>query len=61
LLVFKLKLTKLSYVTKSHRCFNQCYKIVLPYVGVGAAWRTAGVEPGSTVAIFGLGSIGLAV
>ncbi|KAL2316942.1 hypothetical protein Fmac_030818 [Flemingia macrophylla] len=29
--------------------------------GVGAAWRSAGVEPGSTVAIFGLGSIGLAV
>ncbi|KAK7306762.1 hypothetical protein VNO77_44718 [Canavalia gladiata] len=29
--------------------------------GIGAAWRTAGVEPGSTVAIFGLGSIGLAV
>ncbi|KAK7385864.1 hypothetical protein VNO78_31788 [Psophocarpus tetragonolobus] len=27
---------------------------------VGAAWRTADVEPGSTVAIFGLGSIGLA-
>jgi hypothetical protein len=33
----------------------------LPFVGVGAAWKTAGVEPGSTVAIFGLGSIGLAV
>ncbi|CAJ2668694.1 alcohol dehydrogenase-like 7 isoform X2 [Trifolium pratense] len=29
--------------------------------GVGAAWRTASVEPGSTVAIFGLGSVGLAV
>ncbi|KDP36844.1 hypothetical protein JCGZ_08135 [Jatropha curcas] len=29
--------------------------------GVGAAWRTANVESGSTVAIFGLGSIGLAV
>ncbi|CAL2235902.1 unnamed protein product [Prunus armeniaca] len=29
--------------------------------GVGAAWRTAKVEKGSTVAIFGLGSIGLAV
>ncbi|PQQ16335.1 alcohol dehydrogenase-like 7 isoform X2 [Prunus yedoensis var. nudiflora] len=29
--------------------------------GVGAAWRTAEVEKGSTVAIFGLGSIGLAV
>lgn len=29
--------------------------------GVGAAWRTAEVEAGSTVAIFGLGAIGLAV
>ncbi|XP_057974342.1 alcohol dehydrogenase-like 7 [Malania oleifera] len=29
--------------------------------GVGAAWRTANVEKGSTVAIFGLGAIGLAV
>ena len=35
--------------------------IKLPLLGVGAAWRTAGVEPGSTVVIFGLGSIGLAV
>ncbi|ONK71674.1 uncharacterized protein A4U43_C04F11180 [Asparagus officinalis] len=29
--------------------------------GVGAAWNTANVQKGSTVAIFGLGSIGLAV
>ncbi|TXG51960.1 hypothetical protein EZV62_021129 [Acer yangbiense] len=29
--------------------------------GVGAAWKKAEVEAGSTVAIFGLGSIGLAV
>ncbi|KAJ9553851.1 hypothetical protein OSB04_017896 [Centaurea solstitialis] len=29
--------------------------------GVGAAWKTAKVEAGSTVAIFGLGAIGLAV
>ncbi|CAN4123057.1 unnamed protein product [Withania somnifera] len=29
--------------------------------GVGAAWKTAGVKHGSTVVIFGLGSIGLAV
>ncbi|KAF8406677.1 hypothetical protein HHK36_008768 [Tetracentron sinense] len=29
--------------------------------GIGAAWRTAKVEPGSTVAIFGIGAIGLAV
>ena len=35
--------------------------IKLPLLGVGAAWISAGVEPGSTVAVFGLGSIGLAV
>ncbi|KAH9690627.1 alcohol dehydrogenase-like 2 [Citrus sinensis] len=29
--------------------------------GVGAAWKVAGVEVGSTVAIFGLGAVGLAV
>ncbi|KNA18896.1 hypothetical protein SOVF_066310 [Spinacia oleracea] len=29
--------------------------------GVGAAWKTAQVDEGSTVAIFGLGAIGLAV
>ncbi|XP_022946548.1 alcohol dehydrogenase-like 7 isoform X1 [Cucurbita moschata] len=29
--------------------------------GVGAAWRTANLEKGSTVAIFGLGTVGLAV
>lgn len=29
--------------------------------GVGAAWKTAKVETGTTVAIFGLGAIGLAV
>lgn len=29
--------------------------------GVGAAWKQAKVEPGSSVAIFGLGAVGLAV
>ncbi|KAF8379923.1 hypothetical protein HHK36_027388 [Tetracentron sinense] len=29
--------------------------------GVGAAWNTANVQPGSSVAIFGLGAVGLAV
>ncbi|OEL33314.1 Alcohol dehydrogenase-like 7 [Dichanthelium oligosanthes] len=29
--------------------------------GVGAAWKVAAVEPGSTVAAFGLGAVGLAV
>ncbi|KAL0409189.1 UNVERIFIED_CONTAM: Alcohol dehydrogenase-like 3 [Sesamum radiatum] len=29
--------------------------------GVGAAWNTANVKPGSSVAVFGLGSVGFAV
>jgi S-(hydroxymethyl)glutathione dehydrogenase/alcohol dehydrogenase len=29
--------------------------------GVGAAWRLAKVQPGSSVVVFGLGSVGLAV
>ncbi|KAL3499143.1 hypothetical protein ACH5RR_038236 [Cinchona calisaya] len=29
--------------------------------GLGAAWNTAKVQPGSTVAVFGLGAVGLAV
>lgn len=29
--------------------------------GVGAAWNTANVQPGSKVAVFGLGAVGLAV
>lgn len=33
----------------------------LEFLGVGAAWKTANVKEGSTVAIFGLGSVGLAV
>jgi len=32
-----------------------------PHAGVGAAWKVAAVEPGSTVAVFGLGVVGLAV
>ena len=30
-------------------------------LGLGAVWNTAKVEPGSIVAIFGLGTVGLAV
>lgn len=30
-------------------------------IGIGAAWKVAEVEEGSTVAIFGLGAVGLAV
>jgi S-(hydroxymethyl)glutathione dehydrogenase/alcohol dehydrogenase len=29
--------------------------------GIGAAWKVANVEEGSTIAIFGLGAVGLAV
>ncbi|KAE9459683.1 hypothetical protein C3L33_08450, partial [Rhododendron williamsianum] len=28
--------------------------------GLGGAWNTANVKPGSTVAVFGLGAVGLA-
>ena len=35
--------------------------IKLPLLGVGAAWISAGVKPGSTIAVFGLGTIGCAV
>jgi Zn-dependent alcohol dehydrogenase len=31
------------------------------YSGVGAVFNTADIETGSTVAIFGLGTVGLAV
>lgn len=31
------------------------------FSGLGAVWNTAKVEPGSNVAIFGLGTVGLAV
>ncbi|KAK4492453.1 hypothetical protein RD792_003262 [Penstemon davidsonii] len=31
------------------------------HIGLGAVWNTAKVEPGSIVAIFGLGTVGLAV
>lgn len=31
------------------------------FVGVGAVWKVADVEKGSTVAVFGLGAVGLAV
>ena len=33
----------------------------MPRAGVGAAWKVAAVEAGSTVAVFGLGTVGLAV
>lgn len=36
-------------------------KLQFLYLGLGAVWNTAKVEPGSIVAIFGLGTVGLAV
>jgi len=33
----------------------------MDFVGLGAAWKVADVEEGSTVVIFGLGAVGLAV
>ncbi|KAL3850017.1 hypothetical protein ACJIZ3_011899 [Penstemon smallii] len=37
-----------------------CIRYTL-HIGLGAVWNTAKVEPGSIVAIFGLGTVGLAV
>ena len=42
------------------------YKTFISYIlwcwiGLGAVWNTAKVEPGAIVAIFGLGTVGLAV
>ncbi|KAL8059332.1 hypothetical protein ABFX02_03G079300 [Erythranthe guttata] len=51
-------LTKIDPSTPPNRaCLLSCGVST----GVGAAWKSANVEAGSTVAIFGLGSIGLAV
>ncbi|XP_062097819.1 alcohol dehydrogenase-like 7 isoform X2 [Humulus lupulus] len=51
-------LTKISSeIPRNRACLLSCGVST----GVGAAWRTAEVEAGSTVVIFGLGSIGLAV
>ncbi|ESQ46718.1 hypothetical protein EUTSA_v10028276mg, partial [Eutrema salsugineum] len=46
-----------SSIPPSRACLLSCGVST----GVGAAWETAKVEKGSTVVIFGLGSIGLAV
>ena len=35
--------------------------VLTVFLGLGAVWNTAKVEPGSIVAIFGLGTVGLAV
>lgn len=40
---------------------SSCGLIILRLAGVGAAWNTADVKEGSTVAVFGLGAVGLAV
>ena len=32
----------------------------LPSTGLGAVWKTCNVQEGSTVAVFGLGAVGLA-
>ncbi|XP_010101304.2 alcohol dehydrogenase-like 7 [Morus notabilis] len=50
--------TKIDHVTAPNRaCLLGCEVST----GVAAAWKKANVEAGSTVAIFGLGSVGLAV
>lgn len=35
--------------------------LLMDDAGLGAAWNTADVQTGETVAVFGLGAVGLAV
>lgn len=53
------------YIRITTKC-PLCIIFILNYaynltIGLGAAWNTANVQAGSTVAIFGLGAVGLAV
>ncbi|XP_073224316.1 alcohol dehydrogenase-like 2 isoform X2 [Cicer arietinum] len=53
-----------THVVKIHHHFPLHMACLLSCgvsTGVGAAWKVADVEKGSTVAIFGLGAVGLAV
>lgn len=40
---------------------NSLFLVKINGAGLGAVWNTAKVESGSIVAIFGLGTVGLAV
>lgn len=42
-------------------CLPELLVMCVSSLGLGAVWNTAKVEPGSIVAIFGLGTVGLAV
>lgn len=53
-----------AHITKIDQCIppeKACLLSCGVSTGVGAAWKVAAVEEGSTVAVFGLGAVGLAV
>ncbi|CDP04608.1 unnamed protein product [Coffea canephora] len=54
-------ITHVTKVDPALRASRACLLGCGVSTGVGAAWKTADVEAGSTVAIFGLGVIGLSV
>jgi threonine dehydrogenase-like Zn-dependent dehydrogenase len=41
--------------------FSNCFWLTFTCTGIGSAWRIGKVSPGSSVAVFGLGTVGLAV
>lgn len=43
------------------QCFGSAFIHCDISAGIGATWKVAQLEEGSTVAIFGLGAVGLAV
>lgn len=59
----------ITYHCLAHSCYSLldnydifvCVSHKLLLLGLGAVWNTAKVEAGSIVAIFGLGTVGLAV
>ncbi|CAA0831118.1 Alcohol dehydrogenase-like 7 [Striga hermonthica] len=58
LCMFRIYITKIDPTMPPNKaCLLSCGAST----GVGAAWKSAKVEAGSTVAIFGLGSVGLSV
>ena len=55
------KCEKMECRCRSGFCCGGLTRRVFGWTGVGAAWKVAAVERGSSVAVFGLGAVGLAV
>lgn len=51
-----------NFIPFAIACFILATSLILTSMtGIGAAWKVADIEEGCTIAIFGLGAVGLAV